>query len=67
MLTPVVTIVVGLCVVAVLLLLYALGRMFRKAAPNQAIQKAPCDQVRRGGHLSGSRNLSGAYVGADEL
>jgi flotillin len=36
MLTPV-TIVVGLCVLVVLLLLYSLARMFRKAAPNQAI------------------------------
>ena len=36
MLTPV-TIVVGLCVLAALLLLYSLGKMFRKAAPNQAI------------------------------
>jgi flotillin len=34
---PVITIVVGLGVVAILLLLYSLGRMFRKAAPNQAI------------------------------
>jgi len=34
---PLVTIIVGLCVVAILALLYGVGRMFRKAAPNQAI------------------------------
>ena len=36
MLTPA-FIVVGLCVLAFLLLLYSIGKMFRKAAPNQAI------------------------------
>jgi flotillin len=36
MLTPV-TIVVGLCVIAILALLFSIGKMFRKAAPNQAI------------------------------
>jgi flotillin len=36
MLTPV-TIVVGLCVLAILLIIYSVGKSFRKAAPNQAL------------------------------